>query len=117
MWWRGGIGRRFNAIWWGANGHQVSLPGLPEYSPDMQQFVVASAGIEVGFLPNSSQLYQLQNGRWREVWKLEPSIEPMSWEPDEIRWLSNSTLLLKKKLWTGQNPGSTFTYAKLTIQP
>ena len=48
---------------------------------------------------------------------LEPSVEPPTWEPEEINWLSNSTLLLKKRMWTGQNPGSTFTYAKLTIQP
>ena len=51
-----------------------------------------------------------------QVWKLEPSVEPMSWEPDEIRWLSSLTLLLKKKMWTGKNPAATFTYAKLTIQ-
>ncbi|MDB5268584.1 MAG: hypothetical protein JWP58_1624 [Hymenobacter sp.] len=101
----------------GANGQQVSLPGLPEYSPDMQQFVVASAGIEVGFLPNSIQLFQLENGHWREVWKLEPSVEPATWEPDEIHWLSNSTLLLKKKMWTGPNPGNTFIYSRLTITP
>jgi hypothetical protein len=101
----------------GANGQQISLPGQPEYSPDMQWFVVASSGIEVGFLPNSIQLYQLQSGRWREVWKIKPSVEPMSWEPYRIEWLSNSTLLLKKCVWTGKSPGTTFTYAKLTIQP
>lgn len=99
----------------GANGQEVALPGPPDYSPDMQWFVVASSGIEVSYLPNSIQLYQLENGHWRQVWKLEPSVEPMSWEPDEIHWLSTSTLLLRKKMWTGKNPGTTYQYAKLTI--
>ena len=100
----------------GANGQQVALPGPPVYSPDTQRFVVASSGIEVSYLPNSIQLFGLANGRWQPLWKLEPSVEPATWEPDEIHWLFNSTLLLKKKMWTGKSPGSTFTYAKLTIQ-
>ena len=47
---------------------------------------------------------------------MEPSIEPMTWEPDEIYWLSNSTLLLKKKMWIGSSLGKTVTYAKLEIR-
>ena len=100
----------------GTNGQQVALPGPPAYSPDRQRFVVASSGIEVSFLPNSIQLFGLVNGRWQQLWKLEPSVEPATWEPDEIHWLSNSTLLLKKRMWAGKNPGSIFTYARLTIQ-
>ena len=62
------------------------------------------------------RLFQFANGRWRQLWKLEPSVEPATWEPAIIYWLSNSTLLLQKKMWTGKNPGSTYTYSKLTIQ-
>jgi hypothetical protein len=100
----------------GDNGQQLELSDTPDFSPDMRSFVVFSAGIEVSYLPNLIQLYRLENGRWRQIWKLEPSIEPATWEPEEMRWLSNSTLLMKKKTWAGKNPGSTFTYAKLTIQ-
>ncbi|MBJ6110227.1 hypothetical protein JAO73_14485 [Hymenobacter sp. BT523] len=99
----------------GENGQRLDLPSLPEYSPDMRSMVVASSGIEVGYFPNAIQLYRLENGRWRQVWKIEPSVDPMSWEPEEVRWLSNSALLLKKKMWTGKKPGTTYTYAKLQV--
>ena len=97
-------------------GRYLEFYEAPLFSPDLKSFVVASSGIEYSVYPNEIQLFRFENGRWRQVWKLEPSVEPMSWEPDEIRWLSNLTLLLEKKMWTGKNPGTTFTYAKLTIQ-
>ena len=98
-------------------GRYLEFYETPLFSPDLKSFVIASPGIEYAVYPDEIQLFRFENGRWRQVWKLEPSVEPMSWEPDKIRWLSNLTLLLEKKMWTGQNPGTTFTYAKLTIQP
>jgi hypothetical protein len=100
----------------GDNGQQVALPSEPTFSPDLHSLVVYSAGIEVSYMENTIQVFRLENGRWRPVWQIEPSVEPATWEPQEVRWLSNSTLLLKKRMWTGKNPGSTYTYAKLTIQ-
>jgi hypothetical protein len=85
------------------------------FSPDLKSFVVIAAGIEYWASPNSIQLFRFENGRWRQVWKIEPSVEPATWEPNDIHWLSNSTILLKKKMWTGKNPGTTFTYAKLLL--
>lgn len=100
----------------GDNGQQLELADTPDFSPNKRRFVVWSAGIEVSYMANVIQVYELESGRWWQVWKLEPSVEPATWEPEELHWLSNSTLLLKKKMWTGKNPGTTFTYAKLTIQ-
>ncbi|MDQ2769540.1 MAG: hypothetical protein M3Y54_03455 [Bacteroidota bacterium] len=98
-------------------GRQTELAGEPIFSPDMQHIAASWPGIEVsGEGPNIIQLLALQNGTLREVWSIEPAIEPMTWEPDEIQWLSNSTLLLKKKMWTGPKPGNTFTYSKLEIK-
>ena len=99
-----------------SGGKQLSLYGQPVFSPDMQNFVSRASGIEYGVYPNEIRLFRFGNGHWQQVWKLEPSVEPATWEPDAINWLTNSTLLLQKKMWTGPNPGSTFTYAKLTIQ-
>ena len=96
-------------------GKQLEFYDAPAYSPDMRHFVVASSGIEYSVYPNEVQVFQYDNGRWRQIWKLEPSVEPATWEPDEMQWLSNSTLLLKKKMWTGKNPGTTFTYSKLLV--
>jgi hypothetical protein len=100
----------------GDNGQKVALPNEPTFSPDLHSLVVYSAGIEVSYMENTIQVFRLYNGRWQPVWQIEPSVEQATWEPQEVRWLSNSTLLLKKRMWTGKNPGSTYTYAKLTIQ-
>ena len=97
-------------------GQKLELYDLPVCSADLKSFVAISGGIEYWAYENSIRLFRFENGRWRQVWKLEPSVEPATWEPNEIQWLSNSTLLLKKKMYTGKNPGNTFTYAKLEIR-
>lgn len=107
---------RTNWLLLGPDKVPLELYDSPHYSPDLKHFVVISAGIEFEVYPNEIRLFRFVNGRWRQVWKLEPSVEPVTWAPDEILWLSNSTLLLKKKMYTGKTPGSTFTYAKLEIK-
>ncbi|GAB3872153.1 hypothetical protein GCM10028824_22210 [Hymenobacter segetis] len=98
------------------SGRKTEISGMVVYSPDLRSFVAISGGVESAMYPNSIQLFRFESHHWREVWKIEPSVDPATWEPDEIHWLSNSTLLLKKKMWTGKNPGTIFTYAKLTIR-
>jgi hypothetical protein len=98
------------------SGRQTETSDMAVYSPDLRGFVAISQGVESAMYSNSIELFRFENRHWRQVWKIEPSVDPATWEPAEIHWLSNSTLLLKKKMWTGKNPGSTFTYAKLTIQ-
>lgn len=107
---------RTNWLLLGPVGPALELYDAPRYSPDLKYFVVVSAGIEYAVFPNEIRLLKFINGRWQQVWQLEPSVDPMTWEPAEILWLSNSTLLLKKKMYTGKNPGSTFSYSKLMIQ-
>ena len=70
-------------------------------------------GIEYGGgQPNILQLLELRNGILQQVWTLEPK----TWEPYRICWNSANTLLLSREMWTGPNPGNTFTYSKLTLQ-
>ena len=107
---------RTNWLLLGPIGLPLELYDAPRYAPDLKHFVVISAGIEYAVYPNEIRLYQFGNGRWQQVWKLEPSVDPATWEPDEICWLSNSMLMLKKKMWIGKNSGTTFTYSKLTIR-
>jgi hypothetical protein len=95
------------------NGKHLELWGEPLFSPDMKHVASSCMGIEYGGgQPNIIQLLAWQNGEWREVWHLEPK----TWEPYRIAWLSPNTLLLSKEMWTGKNPGNTFTYTQLTIQ-
>jgi hypothetical protein len=112
----GHLWERTNWLLLGPGNAPLQLYDAPVYSPDLKRFVVSAAGIEYGVYPNEIRLFQFDKGCWRQVWQVKPSVEPATWEPQEIRWLSNSTLLLKKRMWTGKNPGSTYAYAKLTIQ-
>lgn len=97
------------------SGQQTEVFSTPVYSPDFRSFATISAGIEDAVFPNEIRIYRFENHHWKQHWILEPLVDPATWEPDEIHWLSNSTLLLKKKMWTGPNPGTTFTYAKLLV--
>lgn len=98
------------------SGRQTETYSEPVYSPNFRMFAAISAGIEDAMFANSIRLFRLENHHWREVWVMEPSTDPATWEPNDICWLSNSTLLLKKRMWTGKNPGSTFAYARLTLR-
>ena len=97
------------------NGRQTEVYNSLVYSTNFKSFATISAGIEDAVFPNEIRIFQFNNHRWRQVWKLEPSVEPVTWEPDAICWTSPTTLLLRKKMWTGSNPGTTYTYARLTI--
>ena len=95
---------------------QLSLYGKPLFSPDGKSFAVKSAGIEYGVYPNAIQLFRFEKGWWRQVWKIEPAIEPPSWEPWGLHWISASSLILEKRMWTAQSDGTAFTYSKLRVQ-
>jgi hypothetical protein len=93
-------------------GSQISLSGEPVFAPDMRQIAAICPGIEYsGGQPNIVELLKLQNGTLHRVW----SLEPKTWEPYRICWASDAVLLLSRTMWTGNHPGSTFTYSKLTI--
>lgn len=94
------------------NGHQLTFYNAPDYSPDLTSFVVVSAGIEFGVYPNSIQLFHFEKGSWQPVGKLAPK----TWEPQAVFWTANNFLVLSQRKWTGSHPGTTYTYAKATIE-
>ena len=95
-----------------ASGKETELWGEPIFSPDKRHIIAACMGIEYGGgQPNILQLLELRNGVLQQVWKLEPK----TWEPYRICWTSATTVLLSREMWTGDNPGNTFTYSKLKI--
>lgn len=97
-----------------ATGRQIELWGEPVCSPDLRHVVATCMGIEYSDgQPNILQLLELRNGRLQQAWTLEPK----TWEPHQVKWISPTSLVLKKRMWNGKNPSSTFTYSKLTIAP
>jgi hypothetical protein len=100
------------------SGKEIEISNMAVYSPDTKSFVAISyGGVESAMYSNSIKLFYFENHHWREVWKIEPSVDSDTWEPAEICWLSNSTMLLKKRMWNSKSPGNTFTYSRLTIAP
>jgi hypothetical protein len=95
------------------SGRQIELWGEPVFSPDMQRIVASCQGIEYsGGQANIIQLLQVQKGILQEVW----SYKPTTWEPTEVNWISSNELLVRKEMWTGNNQGNWFTYAKLSVR-
>ncbi|TDN38416.1 hypothetical protein E4631_03030 [Hymenobacter sp. UV11] len=94
------------------SGQQLVFQDKPEFSLDLTSYVAISAGLEYWANSNYIRLFHLKNGTWREVW----SLEPKTWEPSQVCWTSNNSLLLIKKMWGGKSPGNTFKYARLTLQ-
>jgi hypothetical protein len=93
-------------------GQQINLPNAPKFAPDAHSFIVASGSLDYEMIPNSLQLFQLDKHVWRQVWKLEPT----SWEPNQVAWVSPTTFLLEEKHWSKDYAHSWFTYARGTIR-
>jgi len=92
-------------------GQHLKLNGSPSLSPDTSQFVVAFGSLD-GLGAPIIQLFQLNNGTWRESWKIAPN----TWQVEQLEWLTKNTLLLKEKHWDKDFSKSWFIYARLTIQ-
>jgi len=91
-------------------GQQLDLWGEPIVSPDRHYIIAICMGIEYGGgQPNIVQLVALQNGVLRHVW----SLEPKTWEPYRICWISPDELVISKEMWTEKSQGTAFTYSKL----
>jgi hypothetical protein len=93
-------------------GERVDLWGKPVFAPDGRHLAATCEGLEYGGgQPNLVQLVELQDAGLREVWRLKPE----SWEPTEVVWISASSLVVTRQMWTAKSQGDTFTYAKLEI--
>lgn len=94
------------------NGRRLDIPSEPIFSPDTSAFVVASASLEYEMMPNSLQFFRRDKEGWRQVAKVEPKM----WEPAQVDWLTDTTLLLKQKRSSKDLVHTWFTYAELTIR-
>ena len=97
----------------GDAGERVDLWGKPVFAPDGHHLAATCEGLEYGGgQPNLVQLVELNDTGLREVWRLRPK----NWEPTDVVWVSASSLVVTRQMWTTRSDGDTYTYAKLTIQ-
>jgi hypothetical protein len=51
--------------------------------------------IDSGWTPNGIQLFEIKNNEWEEMFDFNPSTFYDYWGPVDLKWLDNSTLLIK----------------------
>lgn len=71
-------------------GQRTNTWGQPIASPGGRFFLAASADLRAEYNPNGLQLYQLTAAGPRLLWQRQFGY----WEPREVRWLDNHTVLI-----------------------
>lgn len=74
------------------DGHKTQLLYMPNVSPSGNFIVCSFADLEAQFVTNGIELYKVNNGSVREVFKVEIA----DWGPEEIRWQSDSVIFIKR---------------------
>jgi len=79
------------------DGTKTELWGRPIVAPDGKHFIAPSFDIEAGFVVNGFQVFTMDDGKPRLLWKREL----VSWGPEEMRWLDENTVVIKKTSMAG----------------
>ncbi|MBV5282082.1 MAG: hypothetical protein JZU53_06550 [Paludibacter sp.] len=91
-------------------GKQSELWDFPNFSPNKKYIISSSGGLESGEMPNGIQLYKIENNDIKLVFEKEID----KWIPTEIKWKSDSTILIKRaKL--DKNDNRIYDYLKMKI--
>jgi hypothetical protein len=81
------------------NGAKNLISGQPYFSPDKTKFIAANTDLEAGFSFNGLELYSIQSDSLMK----EGKVEIKNWGPENVKWISNSELEIKKTFWTNEN--------------
>ena len=91
-------------------GKQYEFWDFPNFSPNKEYIISSSGGLESGEMPNGFQLYKIENNDLKLIFEKEID----NWIPSEIKWKSDSTILIKRaKL--DKNYDRTYDYLKTKI--
>ncbi|WP_345237453.1 hypothetical protein [Hymenobacter saemangeumensis] len=82
-------------------GRRTPAWGQPVASPDGRYVVTYSADLGAAFDPNGLQLFKVEPTGLRLVWERDLS----SWEPRQVSWLDNTTLLIKQAQGPAEEDG------------
>ena len=104
------------------NGNMVRLVSPPNYSPNRQNILAGSCGIEYEMAPNRVQVFKTKNNKLALAWEITPEL----WEPTEAFWGNDSTVFVKQKWFkyngtsvdryrVGYKP-SRFTYSRIVVK-
>jgi hypothetical protein len=79
------------------SGRKTYISGLPHFSPDGSKMITRNLDLEAGYSFNGLGYYTLLQDSLALTWELEIN----NWGPSNIRWLSDTSLLIEKSYWVG----------------
>jgi hypothetical protein len=74
------------------SGKKVTTWGMPELAPDGKKLISTSYDLDVGFMHNGMQLFEVEPDSLHTLWEKELE----NWGPEEIKWLDNKNLYVKQ---------------------
>lgn len=83
-----------------STGGRTRLPDWPLLSPDRRRLAVLSLDLEAGYVPNTLQVWALEEGRPELEWGTEPD----RWGPVDGEWIDPTTLRFTQRGWCDE-PG------------
>jgi|ERR1043165_1360748 hypothetical protein len=96
-----------------STGDTTILWGEPQISPDHKYIFTGNVDLDAGYTYNGFQLFTVED---RTLW-LIGDVHLDNWGPSEIKWLSNTELLVKRDVWDStQVNGIRKDYIKLSMR-
>jgi len=97
-----------------SDGEITSLVSNPIISPDKKLLISYNVDLIAQFMMNGIELYNIENGRLEKVFIKEIS----SWGPEEIKWESNKSIVIKRKKvdFASQNFTEHFDFRRMIIE-
>jgi len=93
------------------SGQQAILWGNPKISKNKELLLSSSADLVVLEMPNGIQLFEIRNGQIKLVFEKEIS----NWEPEEIKWESDTSILMRIAI-VDHDYKKHFTYRRMIIK-
>jgi hypothetical protein len=92
------------------SGRKTYISGLPHFSPDGRSLITRNLDLEAGYSFNGLAYYTLLQDSLVLNWELEIN----NWGPRNMKWLSDSSLLIEKSYWVGN--GSQYEWEEASTQ-
>lgn len=93
------------------DGRKTRMWEYPIFSPNRKLFICYSSDLESGEMVNGIQLFSLKDGMIQNVFEKEL----IDWAPNEIKWSSDSTLLIRRERYD-ENHNSVMDYVRMKIK-
>ena len=92
------------------NGKETYMCGIPVVSPNKKHLAATCCDLEAGFVFNGVQMYDVTSDSLFPVWERELS----KWGADEMAWMNNHSLVVKKQQYDTAHQNLVSSFIKLS---